>query len=96
VTYLERIALPPDARVEVRIRRGERLLSRTLISPQAPVPIPFTVSVLPEPAPDANGYALEASIVAADGPLFATAGPVPVAGNATDVELLVRPAALRR
>ena len=30
VTYLERIALPSDARVEVRIRRGERLLSRTL------------------------------------------------------------------
>ena len=91
VTYLERIALPPDARVEVRIRRGERLLSRTLISPQGAVPIPFTLSVLPDSAPDTSGYALEASIIAADGPLFATNAPTPVAADATGVELLVRP-----
>lgn len=91
VTYLERIALPPDARVEVRIRRGERLLSRTLISPRGPVPIPFVLSVLPEPASEASGYALEASIIAADGPLFATVTPVVVAADATGVELLVRP-----
>ncbi len=91
VTYLEPIALPPDARVEVRIRRGERLLSRTLISPRGPVPIPFALSLLPEPSDAARGYMLEASIVAADGPLFATLTPVPVAADATGVELLVRP-----
>jgi putative lipoprotein len=90
VTYLERMALPPDARVEVRIARGERLLARTLISPKAAVPIPFTLSVLPEPAPDASGYALEARIFAADGPLFATPAPLPCAANATGMELLVR------
>jgi uncharacterized lipoprotein YbaY len=91
VTYLERIALPPDARVEVRITRGERLLARTLISPKGAVPIPFTLSVLPEAVPDASGYALEASIFAADGPLFATPAPVPCAADAAGVELLVRP-----
>jgi putative lipoprotein len=90
VTYLERIALPPDARVLVQITREGRLLSRTLISPQGAVPIPFTLSVLPEPAPDASGYALEASIVTADGPLFASPAPVPIAADATAVELLVR------
>ena len=96
VTYLERVALPPDARVEVRLTRGERLLARTLITPKAEVPIPFTLSVLPEPAADASGYALEASIAAPDGPRFATAAPVPVDAGATDVELLVRRAEAAR
>ena len=97
VTYLERIALPPDARVLLRITREGRLLSRTLISPPGAVPIPFTLSVLPEPASDdASGYALDASIVTADGPLFASPAPVPVAADATGVELLVRPSPLAR
>lgn len=91
VTYLEQIALPPDARVEVRLRRGERLRARTLLSPKGPVPISFALSVLAEPATEASGDALEASIVTADGPLFATNEPTPVAAGATGVELLVRP-----
>jgi len=90
VTYLERVALPPDARVEVRLTRDERLVARTLITPKGAVPIPFALSVLPEPAADAGGYALEASIATPDGPLFATDAPVPVDAGATDVELLVR------
>jgi hypothetical protein len=96
VTYREREALPPDARVEVRLVRGERLLARTLITPRATVPIPFTLSVLPAPADDAGDRALEASIVSGAGPLFASEAPVPVSAGATDVELLVRRAATRR
>jgi hypothetical protein len=90
VTYLERVALPPDARVEVRLTRGERLVARTLITPRVPVPIPFALSVLPEPDGDARGYALEANIVSASGPLFASPAPIPVEASALDVELLVR------
>lgn len=89
VTYLERIALPPDARVEVRLLRGEQLLARTLLSPEGPVPIPFVVSFLPDPV--AGGReALEARIVATGGPLFETAEPLPVAAGASGVELIVR------
>lgn len=90
VTYLERMALPPDARVEVRLARGEQLVARTLITPRLAVPIPFALSLLPEPDGSAPGYALEASIVSQRGALFATAAPVLVEAGATDVELLVR------
>ncbi|MEX2205700.1 MAG: YbaY family lipoprotein [Myxococcota bacterium] len=90
VTYLERIALPPDARVEVRLARGERLVARTLITPHVAVPIPFALSLLPEPDGGGSGYALEASIASGSGPLFATAAPLLVEAGATDVELLVR------
>jgi putative lipoprotein len=90
VTYLERVALPPDARIEVRLARGERLLARTLITPRVAVPIPFALSVLPEPEAFASGYALEASIVSGDRPLFTTPAPIPVEIGAADVELLVR------
>jgi len=89
VTYLEPMALPADARVEVRLTRGERLLARALIAPKGAVPIPFALSYLPEPAADARGAALEARILTADRPLFASAAPVPVDAGALGVELLV-------
>ena len=91
VTYLERIALPPGARIEVRLTRGESLVARTVITPRVAVPIPFSLSVLPDPAGGASGYALEASIASGDAALFATLAPVPVGAGAADVELLVRP-----
>lgn len=90
VTYLERIALPTDARVEVRLVRGEQLLTRTLISPEGPVPIPFLVSYLPEAAAGER-VALVARIVAKSGPLFETAEPLSVAAGASGVDLIVRP-----
>ncbi len=90
VTYLERVALPPGARVEVRLRRGERLLARTLVTPRGSVPIPFALSLLPEPDENANGVTLEAAIVSSAGPLFASEASVPVKAGATGVELLVR------
>jgi len=90
VTYLERIALPPDARVEVSLRRGERLVARTLITPRAEVPIPFVLSVLLESESDAGGYALTASIFTPAGPVFTSAAPVPAGVAETGVELIVR------
>lgn len=91
VTYLERIALPTDARVEVRLVRSEKLLAWTRVAPEGPVPIPFLISYLPE-AVAGGRIALEARIVAADGPLFETAEPLPVAAGASGVDLIVRPA----
>ncbi len=91
VTYLERIALPTDARVEVRLVRGEQVLARTLISPEGPVPIPFLISYLPDAVADER-VALEARIVARGGPLFEMAEPLPVAAGASGVDLIVRPA----
>jgi uncharacterized lipoprotein YbaY len=90
VTYLEQMPLPPDARVEVRLRRGERLLARTLITPRGTVPIPFALSLLPEPDQGANGFTLEAGIASGAGPLFASETSLSVQIGATDVELLVR------
>lgn len=89
VTYLERVALPPDARVEVRLMRGVRLIARTLITAGVDLPIPFALSYLPEPVSEGRNL-LEASILSADGPLFASAAPVPIEAGATGVELLVR------
>ena len=91
VTYLERMELPPDARIHVRLTRGESLVARTVITPRTAVPIPFALSVLPDPGGGASGYSLEASIASGERPLFATLSPVPVAAGAADVELLVRP-----
>ena len=93
VTYLERSALPPGARVDVELRRGERLVARSLITPKGPVPIPFELSYLPEPGPNAERYALRATVVANGAPLLATTEPVPLPLPATDepVEVVVRP-----
>jgi hypothetical protein len=91
VTYLERTALPPDASVDVELRRGDRLLARTRIKPKGPVPIPFALSYLPE-REGADGYAVQASIAAGGAPLFATAEPVALALPADEpVEVVVRP-----
>lgn len=89
VTYLEPQALAPDARVEVRLVRGGKLLARTLISPRGPVPIAFTLSYLPGPSPQANEDALEATIFTPDGPIFGSLEPLPISAGAVDVELLV-------
>jgi hypothetical protein len=88
------MALPPYARVEVRLRRGEA--RRAHDPPKVAVPIPFELSVLPEPDGDAAGYALEASIFSPQGPLFATAAEVPVEAGTTGVEVLVRRAPASR
>jgi len=90
VTYLEPVALPADARVEVRLLRADRLIARTLFAPKGPVPVAFTLSYLPEAAADAGNRALEASIVAVGGPIFATARPLALSSNADAVDVIVQ------
>ncbi|MGH7290051.1 MAG: YbaY family lipoprotein [Myxococcota bacterium] len=95
VTYLERDLLPPGARVDVELRRGETLVARALIVPRGPVPIAFELSYLPEREPSAEPHALEARIVANGAPLFATTAPVPLtlpsSAGEEPVEVVVRP-----
>lgn len=79
VTYLERATLPPDARVDVELRRGDELLARALIAPKGPVPIAFQLSYLPERAAGAERCAIHASVVANGSRIFGTAEPVAVA-----------------
>jgi uncharacterized lipoprotein YbaY len=88
LTYLERIALPPDARVEVRLGRGERLLARARFAPRQAVPIPFELAYLPEG--DAAGLALEATISAGERAVFATPEPVGVPPGEGALEIVLR------
>jgi uncharacterized lipoprotein YbaY len=88
LTYLERIALPPDARVEVRLGRGERLLARARFAPRQPVPIPFELAYLPEGG--AGELALEATIAAGERGLFATPQPLVVPADANALEIVLR------
>lgn len=87
VTYLEPVTLPPDARVEVRLTRGDALVARTLVTPRGPVPIAFALSFLPTPAGETGALALAASIFTPDAVLFATAAPVapPPAGDPIEI-----------
>ncbi len=89
VTYLEQVALPAGARIEVRLARGGAPAAFTRVPPRATLPFPFTVSVLP--AAGAPGDAtLEATVHAGGKLMFATPAPVPVEIGARDVELLLR------
>jgi uncharacterized lipoprotein YbaY len=90
VTYLERVALPADARVEVRLTRDGERVARTRIRPREAVPIPFALSVLPDAGPTPRPLALEAGIAAGHALLFATPAPVPIEPGASDVSLLLR------
>ncbi len=89
VTYVEPVPLPPDARVEVWLSRGDARLARALVSPRGPVPIAFSLSYLPQARPET--LALEARIAAPEGPLFATKAPLAVVDGSDDVQVVVRP-----
>jgi uncharacterized lipoprotein YbaY len=80
--YLERIALPPDALVQVELRDVSQGTDKVLVvqakSGEAGPPFPFKLSV-PAPASDAQpSLALYASIRSSDRLIFATGAPVPI------------------
>jgi uncharacterized lipoprotein YbaY len=99
VTYRERIALPPDAIVTVRIEDTSRadapaiLVGEQAIRDAGQVPIPFAVPYDPALIDPRNRYTLRARIESADGRLLWTntqAYPVITGGNPTsDVEVVV-------
>ncbi|MGH9459880.1 MAG: YbaY family lipoprotein, partial [Vicinamibacteria bacterium] len=96
VSYRERVALPPDAVVEVWITDvsplilAQSLLAETTVSSGGrQVPIPFELRYDPSRVVADHDYAVKAAIRSAGEILFATAAGTPVItkGNPTEVEL---------
>ncbi len=99
VTYRERMALPPNATLVVRLYKtaGQEntLLSELRLPTEGrSVPLPFRVCLPPTEAEQdrqpLSGYALEAEIVDATGPLFASSSPtVPNDGDEAPLLLML-------
>jgi uncharacterized lipoprotein YbaY len=85
-TYRERIALAPDARVELRVARGEAPIATEVFAVRAPVPIPFDVSFVPTAG---TRYTLTLAIREGDRTLFATPAPLPVTPDGEPLEILL-------
>ena len=101
VTYLERIALPGDAQIEVILVDTSapdvttQLIGQQLIAANGKqVPIAFTIEYPIEQIDPTHVYTLQARITLGNQPLFDTPQPIPVltAGNPiTAVEIVVQP-----
>jgi putative lipoprotein len=79
VTYRERIALPPNARVEVRLEDvsqadapADEIAAQTVAANGKQVPIPFALRYSPQSIDSSHRYAVRASITSADGDLMFT------------------------
>jgi putative lipoprotein len=100
VTYRERIALPPDAVVQVQLLDvslmdvSAKLLAEQIIKPQHQVPIPFKLVYRPGDIDERMTYAVRATISNGDKLLFVTdrSYPVLTRGRPEYVDLvLIRP-----
>lgn len=88
VTYRERVALPPDAKVIVSLedvsranRTGEFVAQQTM-QPKTQVPIQFDLRYLPQAIDLDHRYAISAAIIdGRDELLWSSAEPVPVQFN---------------
>lgn len=100
VTYRPRIALPPDAVIEVNLVDVSRadvaavtLASQTILVGDRQVPIPFTLVYDPEQIDPRFSYAVQARITVKDQLRFITTTRTSVItqGNPTHVEVVVDP-----
>lgn len=96
VTYRERMALPPDALVQVSLvdvslaDAASPTLAATEIRPQGQVPVPFALSYDPKRIEDRHSYALQARISSHDRLLFITTTMNPVlTGGADNTDLVL-------
>jgi putative lipoprotein len=99
VAYRERIALPPDAIVQVRLDdvsqpegAPKRVAETTVPTAGKQVPIPFELSYKPADIVPNRRYVVRAKITAGDKILFSTKTPYPVItrGAPTSLEILVQ------
>ncbi len=100
VTYLERIALPPDAVVTIRLVDVSRadapavvLGAVTLSAANGSVPLPFTIAYDPTKIQPQGTYAVQADIKDASGVLLfrnTTQTPVITNGNPTTVNVVMQ------
>jgi hypothetical protein len=93
LTYRERMALAPDARVAVELTQiGVGPVALQLFLARAQVPIPFLLSVPADAADAGAAYELVARIGDRERTLFATPEPVRVTAGEDGVELLLNSA----
>jgi putative lipoprotein len=99
VTYLQRIALPPDAEVQVTLddvslqdAPSEKIAEQIIAEP-GQVPIPFELTYDPKSIVPTHTYAVQARISQGDQLLFinTTAIHVITRGYPTRVEIVVQP-----
>ena len=96
--YRERIALPPDAVLEVTLEDVSPadapavVLGRARVAPAGQVPIRFEIAYDPAKIDDSHSYAVRARLSAGGKLMFATdrAYPVLTRGNPTELELMLR------
>jgi len=100
VTYLQRIALPPDAVIEVKLLDVSRsdaqavTIAEDVIRPGGrQVPIEFELRYDPRRIDQRNRYSIQARILQNNQPRFVSDQPYPVitGGNPTTVNVVVRP-----
>jgi putative lipoprotein len=90
VTYLARIALPPEAILKVRIQSGQRTLADQRYELNgAQVPIPFSATVDRDLIGKKAGATVSARIEAGSRLLFASDKPTPATKNGKPVPLTV-------
>ena len=98
ITYRERIALPPEAVVEVRLSDvslqdvASTLIGKSIITEPGQVPIPFEVSYFTSVIDQRHTYAVSARITVGNDLWFinTTAYPVITLGNPTHVDMVVQ------
>jgi putative lipoprotein len=95
VLYRERIALPPEAALTVRLgvmtgtELGGRLIAEQIVSPAGQVPIAFAIEFDPAELPADARIGIDASITLADRTLFRTAEAIPLPPSDDPIEILV-------
>ena len=98
VFYRERIALPPDAVITVKLVDVSRadapavVLAEEVIKPEASVPVDFVLEYDPAQIDDRMSYAVQARISSGDNLMFTTTEHIPVITRdapTEDVQVLV-------
>jgi putative lipoprotein len=101
VVYRERIALPPDAAIEVKVQdisasNAPKTIAETVFAPEGKqVPIPFQLSYNPADVNPAHRYQVSANISVNGKPMFITRTPLWVItqGAKSQVDILLQQAA---
>lgn len=102
VTYLQRVALPPDAVIEVKLQDvsladapAKTIADQKITLGTRQVPVPFDLKFDPAKIDPKHSYSVRATILTEGQPRFITdkAYPVITQGNPSHVELILKQAA---
>ncbi len=101
ITYRERMALPPDAAIEVKLQdvsagaSGAKTVAETVFAPTGQVPVPFQLNYNPADINPAHKYQVSANISVNGRAMFASTTPYPVItqGAPSQVAIMLQKAA---